>query len=265
MRPVIDQAASAAGCDGPAMVKAPLSFHRNKTCARGSRRPSWQNASASRATPSRTTRAAPRKWPGTITQACAVWEDHFKKEAADLGPVTLCYADGPMWVDPYRPRNRYPTLQQEAYPTNGAALARVRMIWGGSDVHGPFIMERSGNPVWNQVELARVVDGSDRNAPTVRNTIKRLADYILENSAVFVRGVRMPTAEEVQHKTGEIRAIGEALVRLADESEERHVSYQEFEILLKRLHDLGSYPTNRQVSDVAHAIHGEEIVGLWQQ
>jgi DNA-binding XRE family transcriptional regulator len=203
--------------------------------------------------------------PGTITQACAVWEDQFKKEAADLGPVTLCYADGPMWVDPYRPRNRYPMLQQEAYPTNSAALARVRMIWGGSDVHGPFIMERSGNPVWNQVELARVVDGSDKNAPTVRNTIKRLADYILEHSAVFVRGVKLPSAEEVQAKSGEIRATGEALMRLAEESEERHVSYQEFEILLKRLHDLGSYPTNRQVSDVAHAIHGEEIVGLWQQ
>jgi hypothetical protein len=43
----------------------------------------------------------------------------------------------------------------------------------------------------------------------------------------------------------------------------RHVSYEEFEVLLRRLRDLGSYPTNRQVSDVAHAIHGEEIVGRW--
>jgi DNA-binding XRE family transcriptional regulator len=203
--------------------------------------------------------------PSSMTQACAVWEDQFKKEAADLGPVTLCYADAPMWVDPYRPRNRYPMLRQEAYPTNSAAIARVRMIWGDNDVHGPFIMERSGNPVWNQVELARVVDGTDKNAPTVRNAIKRLADYILENSAVFVRGVRLPTVEELQAKSDEIRATGEALVRLADEAEDRHVSYQEFEILLKRLHALGSYPTNRQVSDVAHAIHGEEIVGRWQQ
>jgi DNA-binding XRE family transcriptional regulator len=203
--------------------------------------------------------------PVTIKQACTVWEDQLKKEMADLGPLTLCYSDGPMWVDPYRPRNRFPMLRQEGYPTNSAALARVRMIWGDNEVHGPFIMERSGNPVWNQVELARVVDGQDRHAPTVRNTIKRLADYILKHSAVFVRGVRMPTAEEVTAKSGEIRATGEALARLADEAEERHVSYQEFEILLKRLHDLGSYPTNRQVSDVAHAIHGEEIVGRWRQ
>ena len=41
------------------------------------------------------------------------------------------------------------------------------------------------------------------------------------------------------------------------------MSYEEFEVLLKHLHALGSYPTNRQVSDVAHAIHGEEIVGRW--
>jgi DNA-binding XRE family transcriptional regulator len=203
--------------------------------------------------------------PGTMKQACAVWEDQFKKETADLGPVTLCYADGPMWVDAYRPRNRFPMLRQEAYPTNSAALARVRMIWGDNDVHGPFIMERSGNPVWNQVELARVVDGSDNNAPTVRNTIKRLANYILENSAVFVRGVRMPTVEEVQEKTSEIRQTGEALLRLAAESNGRRVFYEEFEVHLGRLHALGSYPTNRQVSDVAHAIHGEEIVGRWQQ
>jgi hypothetical protein len=39
------------------------------------------------------------------------------------------------------------------------------------------------------------------------------------------------------------------------------VRYQEFEILLKRPHDLGSYPTNRQMADVALAIHGEGIVG----
>jgi len=117
----------------------------------------------------------------------------------------------------------------------------------------------------NQVELARVVDGNDKNAPTVRNTIKRLADYILKHSAVFVRGVKLPTAEEIAQKSAQIRATGDELARLADEAEKRHVSYGEFEILLKRLHHLGSYPTNRQVSDVAHVIHGEEIVGRWAQ
>lgn len=202
--------------------------------------------------------------PTMLDQACSVWEDRLKKEVAELGPVTLCYADGPMWVDAYRPRNRLASLQLEPYPTNASALARVRMIWGREDVHGPFITEESGGPLWNQVELARVVDGSDNGAPTVRNTIRHLANYILENSAVFVRGVRMPSTDEITAKQSEIRATGEALLQLAAESEERQVTYVEFEIHLKRLHDLGSYPTNRQVGDVAHAIHGEEIVGRWR-
>jgi DNA-binding XRE family transcriptional regulator len=203
--------------------------------------------------------------PSSMTQACAVWEDQFKKEAADLGPVTLCYADGPMWVDAYRPRNRTPFLHQEPFATNSAALARVKMIWDNNDVHGPFIMERSGNAVWNQVELARVVDGSDKNAPTVRNTIRRLAEYIIENKTAFVRGVRTPTVDEITAITASIQETGEALLQLATESETRCVTYVEFEVFLKRLHDLNTHPTNRQVGDIAHAIHGEEIVGMWQQ
>jgi hypothetical protein len=202
--------------------------------------------------------------PSMLKDACAVWEGRLKKEMAGLGPVTLCYADGPMWVDAYRPSNRLASLQLEPYPTNSAALARVRTIWGDEGVHGPFITEESGSPLWNQVELARVVDGSDNGAPTVRNTIRRLANYILENSAVFVRGVRTPTVEEIEAITASIRATGEALLQLAIESETRCVTYVEFEVLLKRLHELNTYPTNRQVSDVAFATQGEELVGRWR-
>jgi hypothetical protein len=199
--------------------------------------------------------------PSTIEQACAVWGDRLRKETAEIGPVTLCYADGPMWIDAYRPRNRVASMQLEPYPTNSAALARAKMISGRDNVHGPFIMEKSGAPLWNSVELERVVDGSDEGAPTVRNAIRRLAEYILENSAVFVRGVRTPTVEEIEAKRQAISATAEALLQLSAQSETRFVSYVEFEALLKRLHDLGSYPTNRHVSDVAHAIHGEELVG----
>jgi hypothetical protein len=199
--------------------------------------------------------------PNTIGDACTVWEDRLKKEIAELGPVTLCYADGPMWIDPYGPRRKLASIELEPYPTNAAALARVRMIWGQPNVHGPFITEKSRAPLWNQVELARVVDGSDKGAPTVRNTITRLATYILENSSVFVRGVNSPTKKQIELQTATIRAVGEQMMQLAAESETRFVSYPEFEALLSRLHKLGFYPTNRQVSDVAHAIQGEEIVG----
>ena len=202
--------------------------------------------------------------PSTVESACTVWGDRLKKEIADLGPVTLCYADGPMWIDPYGPRRNVASLQMEPYPTNSAALARVRIIWNDPNVYGPFIMEKAGGALWNQVELARVVDGDDKGAPTVRNTITRLANYILENSAAFVRGVKTPTIEEIDASTVAIRATAEALLQLATESETRCVTYPEFESLLKRLHELDSYPTNRQVSDVAHAIHGEEIVDRWR-
>ena len=96
----------------------------------------------------------------------------------------------------------------------------------------------------------------------MRNTIRRLAEYILENKTAYVRGD--PTLKKVTDTEGEIQKVGEELLELADEGQNRFVSYTEFEVLLKRLHDLGTYPTNRQVSDVAHAIHGEEITGLWQ-
>ncbi len=201
--------------------------------------------------------------PSMIDDACGVLSDRLKKEQADRGPVTLCYADGPLWVDAYRPRGRLAMMQTEPFPTNSAALARVRMLWGNEDVHGPFVMEKSGGALWNQVELARVVDGTDNGAPTVRNTIRRLANYILENSAVFVRGPT-PTAKEIETITAEIRSTADAMLQLATESETRCVKYQEFEVLLMRLHELGSFPTNRHVGDVAHAIYGEELVGLWR-
>ena len=121
---------------------------------------------------------------------------------------------------------------------------------------------RACKPASSQVELARVVDGSDKGAPTVRNTIRRLAEYILENKTAYVRGD--PTLKKVNDTEGEIQKVGEELLQLAAEAQNRFVPYTEFEVLLKRLHDLGTYPTNRQVSDVAHAIHGEEITGLWQ-
>lgn len=200
--------------------------------------------------------------PSMIEDVCAIWTDRLKKEQAELGPVTLCYADGPMWVDAFRPRNRLATMQTESYATNSAAIARVRKIFGREDVHGPFIMEKTGGALWNQVELARVVDGSDQGAPTVRNTITRLANYILENPTSYVRGD--PTLKKVQNIEAAIKEVGGELLQLAAEGQNRFVPYTEFEVLLKRLHGLGTYPTNRQVSDVAHAIQGEEVTGLWQ-
>jgi len=123
--------------------------------------------------------------PSTIEGACTVWEGRLKKEMPDIGPLTLIYADGPMSIDPYRPR-RMATLKREAFPTNAAALARVQRLWGRDDFDGPFIIEKSG-----AVELMRVVDGSDKGAPTQANTIRKVAAYVRANSHLRARDRRL--------------------------------------------------------------------------
>jgi hypothetical protein len=150
-------------------------------------------------------------------------------------------------------------LQQEAYPTNSAALARVRIIWDRAAVHGPFIIEKSGQALWNQVELIRVVDGTDTGAPTVRNTVKKIVTYVRDNPTAFARDQIQPSAAEIEKRALEICGVGDELERLANESEYRPLKYAEFETLLGRLHLLGFYPTNKQVGDVSHAIMGEEL------
>lgn len=196
--------------------------------------------------------------PQTIEGACTVWEDRLKKETAELGPLTLIYADGPMFVDPYRPR-RMAMLKQEPFPTNAAALARVQLLWGRDDFDGPFIIEKSGTPLWNQVELLRVVDGSDKGAPTLANTIRKVAEYTRTNSKFHARsGPKMASPEEMQKTKGMIEAIADELDALAQRAPEVDAG-RDFEALLSRLHDLGFYPTNKLVGDVAHAAHGSAL------
>jgi transcriptional regulator with XRE-family HTH domain len=198
--------------------------------------------------------------PSTLEGACAVWEDRLKKEMAEIGPLTLFYADGPMFIDPYRPRGyRTASLKQEPYPTNAAALARVQYLWSRDDFHGPFIIEKSGVPLWNQVELMRVVSGDDKGAPTLANTIRKVSTYARTNSHVHARdGARTSTEEERADAKRLTENIADELDVLAA-AEHGAVGYGEFEKLLSRLHALGFYPPNKLVSDVAHAAHGIEL------
>jgi hypothetical protein len=45
----------------------------------------------------------------------------------------------------------------------------------------------------------------------------------------------------------------------AAHTEVRGSGYPDFEALLSRPHDLGFYPTNKLVGDVAHAAHGLDL------
>lgn len=200
--------------------------------------------------------------PQTIEGACLVWEDRLKKEQADLGPLTLIYADGPMFIDPYRPR-RMAMLHHEPFPTNAAALARVQQLWGQDGFDGPFIIEKSGKPLWNQVELMRVVDGSDKSAPTLANTITKVAEYARAYSQIHARdGARMATAEEQKSARAQTKQIADELDALAARTPEGGVGYCDFEVLLSRLHSLGFFPPNKLISDVACAAHGNEVAAV---
>jgi len=103
-----------------------------------------------------------------VQQGCKIWGDRLRQIRPELGPVTLIYADGPMFINPYGPRRPLATMRQEPYPTNAAALARVRELWGREDFHNPFIIDETGTHLWSGAQLARVADGSDRDAPLWR-------------------------------------------------------------------------------------------------
>ena len=91
-----------------------------------------------------------------------------------------------MFVDPYGTCRQLAMMQQEPV-TNTAALARVQQLWGREDFHNASIIEKSGKPLWNVVELGRVVDGEDTGAPTLVNLIRGIAQSVRANSAIFAR------------------------------------------------------------------------------
>src|SRR3974390_321176 len=54
--------------------------------------------------------------PRAVDMSCEIWEARLRQENPNLGPVTLIYSDGPMFVSPYGPRARPAMMQQEPYP-----------------------------------------------------------------------------------------------------------------------------------------------------
>jgi DNA-binding XRE family transcriptional regulator len=205
--------------------------------------------------------------PTPVDDSCQLWEARLKQEAADVGPVSLIYSDGPMFVSPYGPRTRLAMLQQEPYPTNAAAIARVQRLFGRDAFFNPLIIEAaSGKPLWNMVELQRVVDGSDKGAPTLVNTIVALANHIHTNSQHFgVRGTKLLAPEEKRDRQLRIQALARQLQKLAADVEQGTIDYleagriEEFEVRPK-LHALGFFPAEELIGNFAHAVEANRIV-----
>jgi hypothetical protein len=202
--------------------------------------------------------------PTTVDSACEHLEHRLKQENPAVGPVTLVYADAPMWINPYGPRRRPAMMQQEPYPNNSAALGRVQHLWGREDFHNPFVIEQSistttGRTLWNVVELQRVITGRDPRAPTPArwrsSAIEAVAAYVMAHSHLSVRsGARVMTSAEAKEHKNRVERVAQKLKKLAAAVvTDGTISYQHFEDLLGELHELRVYPLNSLISDVAQA------------
>lgn len=147
-------------------------------------------------------------------------------------------------------------MQQEPYSTNTAALARVQQLWGRDDFNNPLIIEESGTPVWNVVELGRVVDRSDSGAPTLVNILKRIADFVRTNSANFVRsGRESPSLEGIAKRRRDVEEQANQLERIAGSTLEEIVHEQlQIEKVFASLPALSTRAPNALVLNVYEAL-----------
>lgn len=182
-------------------------------------------------------------------QVLGTLEHRLLQENGGLGPVTLTYADGPMWLDARAPR-RMAMLQMEPFRTNSAALGRVLELWGSQSFHVPFIVLEGDEMLWNSVELGRVVSGQDDGAPVPARwramVITNIAEYMRKVAIRFpVRsGPRVWSAEETAAWEAKVLAAVEALEVLAAEVPAGTVTLHRVEEVLTDLRDLSAFPTH---------------------
>jgi len=188
-----------------------------------------------------------------------VWEPRFRQEDPEFGPLTLIYTDGPMFIDPQGPRPLV-TMQREPFLTNAAALTRACALWGSDRFNGPLILQPSGDILWNSVQLARVVVGSDTGAPTIPNLARAIAAHGRSNSAAYPRSrARLPTAEVVSSHHQEIIATADELDALAAADTPANTNSLPFEEACTRLQALGNWPPDHLVSGLAAAFHARGL------
>jgi DNA-binding XRE family transcriptional regulator len=100
--------------------------------------------------------------PQAVELACQELTRRWKQRP-DFGPVTLVYADGPMWQPPDGPR-RNPLIQCELHPNNEAAIQQACRLRGSSAFINPLIIEEDGGIVWTGPELLRECHGRAQEA-----------------------------------------------------------------------------------------------------
>ena len=79
------------------------------------------------------------------------------KQRPEFGPVTLVYADSPIWQQAHGPYN-VPVLQCERCPNNEAAIEQASRLRGNPRFINPLIIEEDGGIVWTTPELLHECD-----------------------------------------------------------------------------------------------------------
>jgi hypothetical protein len=198
--------------------------------------------------------------PTAVEMLWGVWEHRFEQETPSLGPVTLIYTDGPMFIDPQGPRRPLAMMQQEAFLTNAGALARVCAMWNRPGFNSPLIMKASGEVLWNAVQLADVFNGTDKGAPTVANMVRSIAHHARTYSTRYVRsGPNLPTQAEVSVRQRKIEDEADKLDALAASDDPTSADSEAVATACSWLRAYGLTPPAHLISGLAQAYHAREL------
>ncbi len=197
--------------------------------------------------------------PAAVEMLWAVWEHRFQQESPHFGPVTLIYTDGPMFIDPQGPRRPLAMMKQEPFNTNAGALARVCALSGRDEFNSPLIIKPSGDLLWNAIQLANVVDGSDEGAPTIPVMLRGIANYLRAYSTRYVRGPRLPSPSEVEVRRREIEEEADKLDKLAAADTHAATDSRSAEAIFDKLYLLGMVPPGDLINGVHHAYAAREL------
>lgn len=213
------------------------------------------------------TRTTIQNWeaqPGELSTIAAngvkIWDRRLRQEEPLRGPVTLIYADGPMMLPSHGPQ-RVALMQQESHLSNAAVLCRVQMLASHPRFFNPFVIEGERHDLWNMMELQRAIDGSDKEAPTLRNVLRKLASGIRNDAPNFVRsGPALPTEAEKKKRERELIALAVQLERIAEgHLHDILTESGTVESILAQTRALGIRPNDTLVSAVAQAFHAARM------
>jgi transcriptional regulator with XRE-family HTH domain len=89
--------------------------------------------------------------PYTTELACQLLTRRWKQRP-EFGPVTLIYADGPVWQQP-EGGHHVRSLHCESHSNNESAIKRARSLIAESGFRNPAIIEETGEVIWDTPEL----------------------------------------------------------------------------------------------------------------